>query len=274
MVSPGGFELRGPVTPTGRLIRDAVASRELLVMLARKDFFSRYRRASFGLLWAIALPLIQAGILALVFSNVVRIETEFFYPVFVLTGTVAWGFFSQTLNAASTAIVDASQMTTKVYFPRSVVPLASVLANAPGLIVNLLILVVMGLLTGMPLSPRLLLLPIAVVVTALLTAFMSLAASALHVYFRDLRYVLQAAMLAWFYVTPIFYPLDDVGGMMRPFVLANPVTGVVELVRAATIGAEAGTDVALVALAGWLVVLGAVSLGLYRRYDRVFADLL
>lgn len=273
-MNPAGFELRGPVTPTGRLVRDAFAARELLVMLARKDFFSRYRRASFGLLWAVALPLIQAGILAVVFSNVVKIETEFFYPVFILTGTVAWGFFSQTLNAASTAIVDASSMTTKVYFPRSVVPLASVLANAPGLVMNLVILVAMALLTGMPLSSRLLLLPVALTATALLTAFMSLVASALHVYFRDLRYVLQAAMLAWFYVTPIFYPLGDVGGMMRPFVLANPVTGVVELVRAATIGAEEGTGIALVALTAWLLVLGVVSIGLYRRYDRVFADLL
>src|SRR5205807_7226704 len=104
------FVLGSGPTPLSSLVVDVWDARPLLGMLARKDFFVRYRRASFGLLWAVALPLFQAAILALVLSRVVKIHTPVNYAVFVFAGMAVWAYFAASLQTASTAIVDGSDL--------------------------------------------------------------------------------------------------------------------------------------------------------------------
>src|SRR5205807_10064823 len=101
----------------------------------------------------------------------------------------------------------------------------------------------------------------------------ALVLAALHVYFRDVRYLVQAALLAWFYVTPVFYPLRLAKGL-APWIRANPATGAVELMRAATVGADPGWLPAGGGSLAWPATLFAAALVLYRRHDRVFVDLL
>ena len=107
----------------------------------------------------------------------------------------------------------------------------------------------------------------------LLGAAFAVVLSALHVYFRDVRYIVQAALLVWVYLTPVIYRLEWIGSARR-FVLLNPMTGVVELYRAATVGAEPGWEWALLWTGVWLVILAVIGLALHRRFDRVFVDLL
>ena len=265
--------LRGESTPASKLVREVWDARPLLGMLARKDFFVRYRRASFGLLWAVALPLFQAAILALVLSRVVKIHTPVNYAVFVFAGMVVWAYFAASLQTASTAIVDGSDLSTKIYFPRAVLPLVPVISTGYGLVLSVVVLLVMAMAVGAPLGTNLLLLPPAVVLAGALTASLALVLAALHVYFRDVRYLVQAALLAWFYVTPVFYPLQLARGL-APWIRANPVTGAVELMRAATVGADPGWLPAVWWSLGWTAALLVVALALHRRYDRVFVDLL
>lgn len=261
--------------PTGRmaLLADLWASRRLLVMLARKDFFVRYRRATFGVLWAVGLPLLQAVVLAVVFSRVARIHTHTSYAVFVFAGMVAWTFFSSTLTTASTSIVDGSELSTKIYFPRALFPLVTLAANLYGLAVTVVILGVMSAAFGAPVGARTLLLVPAILVLVALTAGFSLVLAALHVYFRDVRFLVQAALLGWFYLTPVIYPIGLLHGL-RPWLDANPATGLVELFRAATVGADHGWLTSLWWSLGWTVALLALALALHRRRDRVFVDLL
>lgn len=268
--------LRGEATPLAVLLRDLWASRRLAVMLARKDFHVRYRRASFGLAWALVLPLSQATVLALVLSRVTDLgqgRSGSSYLVFVLSGTVVWGFFSATLTVGSTAIVDNASLSSKVYFPRSVLPLAAVGSNVYGFLLGLAVLLAAAAATGSWPGWHLLLLPLAVLLAVVLVTALSLVLAAVHVYSRDVRYLLEAAQRAWFYVTPVFYPLARTHGL-RPFVEANPATGMVELFRAATVGPEAGYGVSVAWSVGWAVALAGLALVLHRRHDRVFADLL
>jgi lipopolysaccharide transport system permease protein len=256
------------------LLSDLWRSRSLMSMLARRDFFVRYRRASFGLAWAVVVPLTQAIILAVVLSRVARISTPHVsYTVFLLSGTVVWTFFSGAVTASTTAIVDGAGMSTKIYFPRAALPLVSVLSGLFGLGLNIVMLLALTPIFGRWPGWQVLLLVPAVALATMLAAAFGLVLSALQVYFRDVRYLLDAAQRAWFYVTPLFYPLAQVHGL-RPWIEANPATGMVELFRAGTVGADAGWLTSLWWTLGWLTALVLVALWLHRRFDRLFADLM
>src|SRR5436305_10109124 len=116
------LELTGETTPLPVLLGDLWSRRSLLPMLAAKDFHSRYRSASLGVLWSVFLPLLQGAVLAAVFTKIVKIHTPYSYPVFVLSGMVTWSYFTQSLSASSTSIVDGAAIAGKVYFPRLLLP--------------------------------------------------------------------------------------------------------------------------------------------------------
>lgn len=272
--STEGFDLTGRPAPLGDLITDVWGARGLLAVLARKDFYVKYRRASFGMLWAVGLPLFQAGIMALVFSNIVEIDTGTSYPVFVFSGFLGWTFFSSTLSAGSTSIVDGASLSSRIYFPRAVLPLATVATNLYGFVINVGVLLVLSIAFGVPLGLDVLLLVPATLLMTLLAVAFALLASALHVYFRDVRYLIVAAMTAWFYVTPVLYPLRLAPGRLRTLIRLNPVTGVVEMFRAATVGADAGWLGTVGVTCVWIVVVGAIAVKVHHRFDRVFSDLL
>lgn len=271
---PLGVDLHGSATGPGRLARAVWAHRELLGILARKEFHVRYRRATFGVLWAVALPVLQSLVLAVVFSKVAHIRHASHYPVFVLSGMAAWLYFSMALSGGSTSIVDGSDLSSRVYFPRILLPLVQVATNLYGLLITVGVLVALSPLLGVGLGAGLVYLVPGVVVLVLVTSGFVLVASALHVYFRDIRYVVSAALMMWMYVTPVIYPPADVHGLLRDAVLANPLTGVVELFHTATVGATVPLAGAVSVSLAWAAALLVAGVALHSRFDRVFADLL
>lgn len=256
------------------LVRDVWSVRRLIAVLARKDFYVRYRRTSFGALWSVGLPLVQALVLAAVVSLFLDFGDRTRYPVFVFSGMVVWSFFSTTVNGAGTSIVDGADLSTKIYFPRAVFPLVAVGVGAYGFVLSLLVLLGLSLVTGTGIGVRIALLPVAVALAVALTAGWSLVLSALHVYFRDVRYLLQATLLPWFYVTPVFYPLEQVPSWARRWLELNPLTGAVELMREATVGSGAAWARPALISAAWAVGMLALGAELHARRDRVFVDLL
>lgn len=268
-----GFELRAGQRSRRRLVRDIVASAELMRVMARKDFFVRYRRASLGLIWAVGLPLVQALILAVVFSRVVRFETSISYAAFVFAGMLPWTFFSGSLAVATTAIVDGQGIATRIYFPRAVLPLIVVGSNLYGFVPGVAVLLGMGAILDVPFGLHTLYLIPAIAVMILLTVGFSLVLSALQVYFRDTRYVLQAALLGWFWGSGVFYPLEFLGSLRR-WIEMNPATGMVQLFRAGMGAADPGWLAAVWWTLGWTAALLVLSLYIHARYDRVFVDLM
>lgn len=270
-----GFELRGETTPLRTLVRDMWRSRSLLRILARRDFYVRYRRPSFGMLWAIGLPLINAAVLAVVFTRIVRVETEVAYSAFVVAGVLPWTFFSACLTSATTSISDGGALATKIYFPRALLPLIVVGGNLYGLIPGLAVVVGIAALFGVNPWPQVLFLPVAILVGVLLASAVGLVTSALNVYFRDIGYILQAGTTALFYGSAVFYPVWRVPeGPLRFLVELNPATGMVQLFRYAVIGPADVILTPLWATAGWSIVLLVVAVLLHRRFDRLFADLM
>jgi ABC-type polysaccharide/polyol phosphate export permease len=268
-----GFVLRGESLPMRMLLRDTWRARPLVAALSRQNFYTRYRRASLGLVWAISIPLLQALVLAFVFTQIIKIGAGSHYLVFVLAGVTPWGFFSSSVPAATTSIVDNAAMSTRIYFPRLVYPTVVVGSNLYGFLPSVVILVGASLVSGIGVGLRLLwLVPGILLLLGLTTAF-SVLFSALHVYFRDMRYFVQAAFMAWLYATPIIYSIaqaERFAGLL-PF---NPVSGVVLTFRAAVYGQDQHFGLSIAMTVAWIIVLSIVGLLVHRRYDRVFSDLL
>ena len=256
-----------------RLLRDLWSRRELLGMLARKDFHSRYRSAGLGVLWSVLLPLFQGAVLAFVFTRFVRIEVDAdqSYAVHVISGMVLWGYFTQSLTAGATAIVDQSAVAGKVYFPRMILPAVPALANLVSVAVSAAVAVVLAAVLADVPGWSVLSLPLSLVLLAGLTVTLAAIIAVVHVYFRDIRYLVQASLLVGLYATPIIYPLDAAGGY-EWLLVANPVTGCVQLARFALVGEADRLGVSVASTAVWVAVLAVVAVAVYARHERTAAD--
>lgn len=225
----------------GRVIPELIRARELLIDLVWKDLRVRYRYALMGFLWAVLEPLIMTSILTFVFSLVLQtkvarlgIETDSAYAAFILVGLIPWQFLATSLTTATRSLVDNGNLIQKVYFPREVIPVAAV-GNA---LVNFLIgyavlLAFFAILVGLPgLGAVWMLLLFAIQLVLVLG--LSLLLSSAHVFFRDVGYIVEVAVLFGFYATPIFYPPDFVAerfDTLYHLYMLNPMAGLVSAYR-------------------------------------------
>ena len=270
-----GFELRGTITPIRELLGDLWQKRRLIRLLARRDFHVRYRRPSFGLLWVIAVPIIQAAVLSIIFTRVVRFSTPgMSYPVFMISGITAWLFFSSTVSGSVTAITSGGNLATKVYFPRAILPLVLVRSNLYGFPHRVAIVLAAALIFGQGIGPEIVLLVPAVALMVLLTSAFALVFAAMQVYFRDTSFLLSAVLQAWFWGSAVFYPISRAGdGLLRLAMTINPATGMIYLFRSATVGWPIEWAL-IISTVAWSFGLLLFAVYLYRRFNRVFTDLL
>jgi lipopolysaccharide transport system permease protein len=242
-------------------------------MLARKDFQVRYKRASLGVLWAVVVPLIQAAVMAFVFSRIVRFKTDVPFAPYVFSGVVAWGYFSSTISSGTTSIVDAAGLTDKLWFPRALLPIVPCLANLVGLGVSLLALGGIAVGFGAGFGLRILVLIPAFCLLFMFVLAANLLLSALQVYFRDVRFLISASLLVWMYLTPIIYQQSALGAL-GPWLDINPMTGIVDLFHIAVVGVsqpwKRGVTVSVIET----VVILIAGIDAQRRHDRLFVDLL
>jgi ABC-type polysaccharide/polyol phosphate export permease len=265
------LELDGRPTPVRVLLRDLLGARGLLLMLARQDFAARYRSAVLGLAWTVFLPLLQGAVLALVFTHVVKVRTDVPYAGFVLVGMATWGYLNGALSAASTSIVDGGALATKVYFPRLVLPSVAPTSGLVGYALSLVVAVAVSLAQAREAHWQLVLLPAAMLLAFAFITSLSAVTALLHVWFRDVRYVVTALLLVAFYATPVIYPLS-LAGDLEPFVLANPATGVVQLTRWCVFGRADSVGVAVAVTAAWTAVLLVATVVSFARHERTACD--
>lgn len=265
----GTWSLLGPPPSRGeRLARTAA----LTWTLSRKNFQVRYKRAALGVLWAVVQPAFQAAVLTLVFVKVFRAGSGIpHYPAFVLSGMLPWTFFAQSLSVATVSVVENSSLVRKVAVPLQVFPWSAVGGTALAFLAALPVLLVTGLVVG-GLGWATLLLPLALVLQALSVVGLAALASSLYPAFRDVRYLVESALMVGLYLTPVLYPPEKLPETASRLLLLNPLTGVLDAYRAAFVGrsldwAAVGTS-ALVSLG-----LLAVGLAVFRARADEFADL-
>ena len=176
-------------------------------------------------------------------------------------------------DGGSGAIVEGQNLATRIYFPRAVLPLVQVGSAAYGFAPGVLILAIMALAFGVPAGAHLLWFVPAILVMLALSAATALVLAALQVYFRDVRHIIAAVMLPWFFASAVFFPLERVGAI-RPWLEINPAVGMIQLFRAAIQAASPGFESAVWWTLGWIAALAGIAVALYGGYDRVFVDLL
>jgi lipopolysaccharide transport system permease protein len=190
------------------LLADLGAYRQLVVNLTVRDLRLKYKGSALGVLWSLLNPLIMMAIYTAVFSVFLRVFTLPNYWALVLGGLLAWVFFSSALSSATVAFVRNGNLITKVAFPIEALPISNVLAHFVNLLIMLVILVAVVLLRGIHLGPSLVLLPVIVAALLAFTIGLGIFLASLTVYFRDFEHLVTLALTAWFYVTPVLYPLD------------------------------------------------------------------
>jgi homopolymeric O-antigen transport system permease protein len=239
-------------------VREVFAFNEVLQELVKRDLKVRYKRSVLGLLWTMLNPLLMMVITTIVFSNLFRGSIENF-PIYMLSGYVVWAFFSQATTSASSSILDSAALARKIYLPVALFPLASVAGALINLLLSLLPLALLVVLTGGRFTPALLFLPISLVIISLFSYGLGLILAAASVFFRDTLYTYQVLLIAWMYLTPIFYPAEIIPAQWAGLVAMNPIAHFVELVRDPIYGGtlpQADTVLISIAWAAGAMVLG------------------
>jgi ABC-2 type transport system permease protein len=226
-ITPGREETVQVNRRAGRLgarqwVDEVIAYSELLANLVARDLKTKYRGSYFGIFWSLLNPLLLMLVYTLVFSVIVRVNIHP-YAVFLLTGLVPWNAFAQSLQTATTSVMDNAAIVRKIYFPLQLLPLSAVLAMSVNFGINIGLLIVLTLVFGAHLAPTMLLLPLLVLLQIVFTFGLGSMLAAAQVYFRDVQYFLSILLTAWFFLTPIVYSLDLVPQRLRPVLAINPM---------------------------------------------------
>lgn len=206
--------------------------RELVKNLVLRDLRLRYRSSVLGFLWCLVNPLLMMAVFTLVFTVLLPNNNIDRFPVFILIGLLAWNLHSTALVGAINSVVGHAQLVQKVYFPREVLPIAHVLSNTVNFLLSLIALFAFIFLYGAQLSATILFLPVVILVQVAFTIGVSMFLAAVNVFYRDTASILETLMLAWFFLTPIFYRIEDVfPAYSRLMYILNPPASVIAAYR-------------------------------------------
>ena len=253
---------------------------QILVALAVSEFKTRYFGSVLGYLWSLMRPLMVFGVLYVVFTHVVRFGGDIeHYPLKLLLAIVLWSFFAEATGAALTSLVDREGLLRKVPFPPAVVPLSVGLTAAFNLGLNLCVVIVFVLVTGIaPAATWLELIPL-VACLLVLTAAVSMLLAVLYVPFRDMAPIWEVITQILFWGTPIIYAIETAPEGVREVMMMNPLAAIIEQARYAVIDQSApsagesigGTALLLIPL-GIVAVLLVASIALYRQAEGTLAE--
>lgn len=256
-------------------LRELVRYRELLWQITQREIKVRYKQSLLGMLWAILQPLSLMVVFTVFFSWFARLQSDGIpYPLFSYAALLPWTFLSTSLSFAVPSLIANSHIITKIYFPREIIPLASVLAAlldfliASGVFVPLLIWYGIG-----PTRNLLFVAPLLVVQIVFATG-LSLLLSAFTVLYRDVRHVLPLAIQIWMFVTPILYPASVVPEQWRVwYFVLNPMAVIVEGYRRSVVLGVAPESGYLIVTAGISVALLWMGYAYFKYLERDFADI-
>lgn len=267
------------IAPTGRFprwdLRELWAYRGLLYFLVWRDLKVRYAQTVLGFAWAVLQPLLSTVVFTLVFGGLVRVPTDGVpYPIFALAALVPWTYVSTGFTTAGSSLVNSTQLITKVYFPRIVIPWAPIFAAGLDFAIGLVLLGSALALYGQhPSVWAWIAVPASVAAFVLTAGGTGCWIAALGIQYRDVKHIVPFVATIWMYCSPIVYPMMRVPARYRPLYALNPLAGTIEAFRAALVGRPVQWDVwaESAAVAVLVFVTGALY---FRRTERVFADII
>jgi lipopolysaccharide transport system permease protein len=264
-----------PGRATAYYWRDVWRYRELLYFLAWRDILVRYKQTVIGVLWALLRPALTMTVFVLFRRLMGNPHSAVPDPILVLAAVIPWQFFSSALQDASASLIGNSNLISKVYFPRVVVPLAAVVTAFADFLITLGLLAVLMAWYGVAPPATIVALPLFALVAATQAFGAGLFLAALNVEYRDFRYVVPFIVQVGLFVSPIAFTSDVVPAAWRPLYVLNPLVGVIDGFRWSILGPQTPLLPSAVAAAVAGAVLSlAAGLWYFRRMERGFADVI
>lgn len=249
--------------------------RELLYFLVWRDVKVRYKQTVIGASWAVLQPLITMAIFTVIFGRLANIPSDGKpYSVFTFAALLPWGYFSQAFLRSGNSLVGSSNLITKIYFPRLLIPLAASVAPAVDLFFSFLILLVLMVWYGIAPTWGLLVLPLFVALALMTALGVGLWLATLNVKYRDVGHIIPFLVQIWMYASPVAYPLSMVPGKWRVLYSLNPMVGVIEGFRWAILGSARPDILAISVSTAVVVVLLLGGLVYFKSMERTFADII
>jgi lipopolysaccharide transport system permease protein len=261
--------------------------RELIRNLVIRDLKVRYRNSALGVLWSLGNPLLMMLVFTAVFTVMTRYSDNVKkFPVFFLCALLPWNFFSSSIIGAIRSIVDNAPLVNKVYFPREILPISMVLANLINFLIALVVLFAFILVFQIPITRWVLLLPVVIIVQVIFTIGFALIMATANVFYRDTQVIMDVVMLAWFFLTPIFYPVQmlprnyELWGMTfdvwRWVNILNPMASIIATYRVILYGVGDGgaSPEFYFFMRTLLTSLGVLGIGslIFYHYSRTFGE--
>jgi lipopolysaccharide transport system permease protein len=254
-------------------IKELWEYRELLYFLVWRDVKVRYKQTALGAAWAIIQPFCTMVVFSLFFGRLAKVPSDGVpYPIFSYTALVPWTFFAYGLGQASNSLVSSSNLITKVYFPRLIIPISTVLSGVVDFALAFVVLFGMMLYYGVVPTVNVLWLPLFLLLALVTALGVGLWLSALNVKYRDVRYIVPFITQFWMFATPIAYSSSLLSEPWRTIYGLNPMVGVVEGFRWALLGTNTapGPIIAVSSLAALIILIGGAFY--FRRLEKTFAD--
>lgn len=242
-------------------IAEVWQARALVWVFAWREISVRYKQALIGFLWVFLQPIIMTAIFTFVFSHVAKIQVDGSYPVFVLCGLILWQYFSRSVFEGCNAMVKEKLIITKIYFPRAAIIIAPHISNLIDACVTLLVLVALMLITGTPISPLIVTMPLFLLLAGFLSIGVSLVISPLQAMYRDFAIIMPFLIQLAMFASPVFYPSSSAPESLAWFYHLNPLTSLLEAMRWAAYGAEFPPVTSFISTLVWTA--GLLALGLY-----------
>ena len=252
-----------------QLVRDIYRYRELIWALAIKELKIRYKRSVLGFLWALLNPAFMMIVLTLVFSTIMRFNIPH-YAIFLLSVLLPWTFFSQSLSYAVESIVSNGDLIKKVAVPKLVFPMAAVVSNIINLLLSLIPLAVLVPLLRHPFYWTWIYLPVPLLALTIFTMGMTFFFAAVNVFYRDVAHILQVVLSAWFYVTPIIYPLDMLPKHYQWILKLNPIIYVINGFRLSVYYGQLPRMQSIVASFVCAFISLLLGYAVFRKYQNTF----
>jgi lipopolysaccharide transport system permease protein len=257
-------------------LKDLWLYRELIYFLTWRDLKVRYKQSVLGVLWAILKPFLNMVIFAIIFGTLAKVPSDGIpYPIFSYTGLLPWGFFAAALEVSARSMLQSGGMVSKIYFPRIIVPLSSVLANLVDFLIASVILI--GMMVYYQITPtiNILWLPLFLLLAMITAIGVGLWFSALLVMYRDVNYLLPFITEIWKYISPVVYSVTLIPEKWQWLYSINPMSGVIFGFRWALLGKPESIDLVSIAISSAIALIVFVSgLFFFRRMERVFADMI
>ena len=255
-------------------LKDLWVYRELLYFLTWRDIKVRYKQTLLGASWAIIQPLFTMLLFTLFFGKLAHVPSDGVpYPIFAYAGLLPWTFFSNAVTNSGNSLVGSSNLITKVYFPRMIIPGAAVGAGLVDFAIAFIILIVLMIYYGVALTWSIVMLPVLIILLTLLAIGVGMWTSALNVKYRDIRYALPFVIQLWLFASPIIYPASLMPLKWRWVLWLNPLSGIIEGFRSSLLGTNRFDWTALGLSTVLTLAVLVYSAYTFRRMEKVFADI-